>query len=309
MISNALIWFAVNGRVLLVVGLIAGISLPDIALFLKEYLGLMVAALLFLNAFRIGSSATLGSRAQLKASLVLIVVLQLVLPCGLVLALGLFSIDPVSKTALIIMASAASISGAPNITRLLGHDPAVSQRLLILGTALLLLTILPVFSLSPNLGSADLVIPTALRLLLVIVASAGLAYFIREKWFSKLEERQLQAVDGLSVLVMAVVVIGLMSALGPALINNPEKVLWTLVLVFAVNYGLQIFCFFSLKVIGPGPDQVGISVVSGNRNMALFLAALPVATTEPLLLFIACYQLPMYLTPVLLGPIYGNRHI
>ena len=76
--------------------------------------------------------------------------------------------------------------------------------------------------------------------------------------------------------------------------------------MFAVNYGLQILCFFSLRIIGSNTDNVGISVVAGNRNMALFLAALPAATTEPLLLFIACYQLSMYLTPVLHGPVYGK---
>ena len=45
----------------------------------------------------------------------------------------------------------------------------------------------------------------------------------------------------------------------------------------------------------------------GNRwiVVALFLVALPQATTDPLLIFIGCYQIPMYLTPVLLGRFYG----
>jgi len=303
-IISSLGWFAARGRYLLVAGLIAGVTLPDLALFLKDYLGLFVAALLFLNAFRIGTSATLGTGSQLKNSLYAIFILQLVFPCLLVLGLRLSGVETVMTTALIIMASAASISGSPNITRLLGHDPAASQRLLILGTALLPLTILPVFSLSQSLGTPELVFPTALRLLLVIGLSAGSAYIIRARWFANLKPNELEAVDGVSVIVMAVVVVGLMSALGPALLEAPQAVLITLIAVFAVNYGLQILCYFFLRNSSHQKDRVGTSVVAGNRNMALFLAALPATVTEPLLLFIACYQLPMYLTPVLLRGLY-----
>jgi hypothetical protein len=35
--------------------------------------------------------------------------------------------------------------------------------------------------------------------------------------------------------------------------------------------------------------------------VALFLAALPAKETDAALLFIGCYQIPMYLTPLLLG--------
>ena len=50
--------------------------------------------------------------------------------------------------------------------------------------------------------------------------------------------------------------------------------------------------------------MVSFGVLNGNRNIALFLAALPVGVTEPLLLFIACYQIPMYLTPLIGKPLY-----
>lgn len=39
----------------------------------------------------------------------------------------------------------------------------------------------------------------------------------------------------------------------------------------------------------------------------LFIAALPAAQTGPLLIFIACYLIPMYLTPLLLGRLYRRR--
>ncbi len=50
---------------------------------------------------------------------------------------------------------------------------------------------------------------------------------------------------------------------------------------------------------------VPVSIIAGNRNIALFLVALPTATTDPVLVFIGCYQIPMYLTPILLRRFYG----
>jgi len=49
---------------------------------------------------------------------------------------------------------------------------------------------------------------------------------------------------------------------------------------------------------------VPLAIIAGNRNIALFLTALPTPVTDPLLLFIGCYQIPMYLTPILLGRFY-----
>ncbi len=303
--NTALHWAADNGRLLLVAGLVAGISLPGLAGLMRDYLAHMIALLLFLNAFRIGTSATLGTQGQMKKAFVLVLVMQLLIPCLFILLFRWLEFAGPIATALVIMTAASSISGAPNITSLLGHQPAVSQRLLILGTVLLPVTILPVFLLSETLDAPGLVAETAFRLVAVIGISAGLAYCLRARFFKKLAASQLKNVDGISVIVMSVVVIGLMSALGPALVSEPVTLVLTVLTAFGVNYGLQVICYFCLSAESMASDRVGISVVAGNRNMALFLAALPAQTTDPILLFIACYQLPMYLTPVLLRRFYS----
>ena len=43
------------------------------------------------------------------------------------------------------------------------------------------------------------------------------------------------------------------------------------------------------------------SIYAGNRNIALFLIALPDTVAAPLMIFVGCYQVPMYLTPILLS--------
>jgi len=99
----------------------------------------------------------------------------------------------------------------------------------------------------------------------------------------------------------------LMSAIGESWRNSPLILLQTMVFAFAVNFGFQfIGSFFWGRAFGEEFD-VPMSVISGNRNIALYLTALPVSVTEPLLAFIGCYQFPMYLTPLLLRRFYHRR--
>jgi BASS family bile acid:Na+ symporter len=44
--------------------------------------------------------------------------------------------------------------------------------------------------------------------------------------------------------------------------------------------------------------------MSGNRNMALYLAVLPASADPKIALFFALVQIPLFLSPFLLGPIY-----
>lgn len=62
--------------------------------------------------------------------------------------------------------------------------------------------------------------------------------------------------------------------------------------------------FVSALCIGPR-SAVPVSNIAGNCNIALFLVVLPAATTDPVLIFIDYYQIPMYLTPILLQRFYG----
>jgi BASS family bile acid:Na+ symporter len=45
-------------------------------------------------------------------------------------------------------------------------------------------------------------------------------------------------------------------------------------------------------------------LMSGNRNMALYLAVLPAGTDPRILLFFGLCQLPLFLSPFLLRPVY-----
>jgi arsenite transporter len=295
---------ALHGRLLLVLGLLAGIAWPDLALVLKPWIGEMIAVLLFLAALRVGPRQALGASRDIGFSLAAVLTFQVLFPVALVLVFLGFGWTGTLATALVLMAAAAPISGSPNLTIMTGHDPAPALRLLIVGTALLPLTVLPAFWLMPALDSTTQVFVAAGRLLAIIIMSTGLAFIIRARFLRDPDAKAVQAIDGASAIAMAVVVVGLMSAVGPAIGANPTGLALNLAIAFGINFAIQMSVAMLLRASGKHQLAVPLAIIAGNRNIALFLTALPIAVTDPLLLFIGCYQIPMYLTPILLGRFY-----
>lgn len=302
--TGLLAFFARHGRIVLVIGLIAGVLLPQLAAFLKPYLPHMVATTLFLAALRIGPKEALGNLQGLRNIVSTLVMYQIAIPILFIIILPFTGLSPVLITALTLMAAAPSISGSPNLTIMLGYNPAPALRMLVAGTALVPITAFIVFFFVPAFGSAASVAFAALRLLVLIGAAAGLAFLLRIFVFKQATTKFLFSVDGLSALAMAGIVIGLMTAIGPALRTNPSHVIFVLSIAFIASFGLQITTYLSTNKIQDQSTRVGQAVIAGCRNNALFIAALPAAITDPLLLYIGCYQIPMYLTPLLLKRFY-----
>ncbi len=283
----------------LVLGLIAGLALPEAATALKPWLGELVAILLTLTAFRVGPRAALGGFTDLPRSLLIVLLLQLVAPLVAISLFSAFSVVAVPFAfAVVLMLSAPSVTGAPNFAAMNGHDPAAAMRLLVLGTGLFPITVLPVLWFLPGMAEAAGSLVTALRLVLVILGAVSLGFVLRFLFFPDLTKNAQQSVDGLAVLALAIVVVGLMSEIGPLARNDPYRLMLWLAGVMAVNLGLQLIVFVALNYAGLR-ETVAVSIISGNRNIALFLIALPEEVMAPLLIFIGCYQVPMYLTPLL----------
>ena len=295
-----------HGRALLVAGLVAGIALPDVAAIMKPWLPEMVAMLLFVAALRIGPREALGSLYDLPKTAGYIAFNQLIFPLFAAMALiAMGTVATLPATALMLMLAASPISGSPNLTIMTGNDPAPALRALVIGTALLPLTVIPVFWLVPAFGSALEVIAAAGRLLALVLAAGAAAFMIRGFVLRNPSTETVQALDGMSALAMAIIVVGLMSAVGPAMLATPALFAAWLAFAFAINIGMQLVVWWLAGWTGSA--RTAFAIAGGNRNIALFLAALPAAITDPLLLFIGCYQIPMYLTPLVMARLYRSR--
>ncbi len=294
-----------HARACLILGLLAGLGLPSLAASLAEWLPEMVAILLTLTALRIGHRAATGAARDLRWGLASVLALQTVLP---LLLLGGFALAGLGQTpaalAVTLASAAPALTGSVNLALLLRLDAGRMMQLMVLGTAAFPLTVLPVLALLPQLGPASDVVAPALRLLAVIVAATGLGFTLRHVLLPRPTPRQIEALDGASVLAFSIIVVGLMAALNPALRSDPAAVAGWTALAFALSYLLQAAALLVLRR-GPLHSVAGpLAIGAGNRNIALFLVALPPETLAPLMIFIGCWQLPMYLTPVLLPRLY-----
>ncbi len=294
-------WLGAQGPWVLVAGIVAGLSLPGLASALVAWIPHLVAALLFFAALRIGPARMRASLVDMPRALGLTVLMQLLFPLAVIaISLPLGWASSPFVLALVIIAMAPSISGSPNMVLMMGHEPAIAMRYLVLGTVLLPLTVIPVLYLLPGLGGIDAVVSAALRLLGVIALAGGLAFALRAALRDPGPEL-IAAIDGASALTMAVVVIGLMAAVNHAMRSDTLVFLGWLGFVCAINFGLQALAYLlSRRRLQPS-HAAALTVIAGNRNVALFLVALPSEVTAPLLLFIGCYQVPMYLTPLITG--------
>lgn len=120
-------------------------------------------------------------------------------------------------------------------------------------------------------------------------------------------EKHRTVFDGISTLALLIFLVPVFNGVASIIADSPYLALKLLGLAILMNMGAQIVMLVFGYLIPSKPIQSAskvMAVVTGNRNVGLYFAALP---AEPVLgLFTAMYQVPLYLTPLLLGWLSGN---
>jgi len=305
---NPLALAARHGRWVLVFGLVIGVFVPSLAQVLRPLVPLMVVSLLFLAVLRISPADVAQSARNLPRIVGIVLVLQLALPL-LVVAVGYWAGAGNSPllVALVLMTAAPAISGSPNFVLMLGHRPIHALRIMVIGTALLPLTVLPIFWALPQLGQVQDIVGVVGKLFLAITVTAGGALMVRKYVLPDLSRSVQTSLEGVSAILLVIFVVGLMPAVSESFLSSPQIAWLWLGLAFVTNFGMQLLGFvFTGSRLEPSA-AVSISLIAGNRNIALFLVALPEQVTAPIMVFIGCYQIPMFLTPLLMQRLYQNR--
>tara|TARA_R110002074_G_scaffold50540_1_gene128364 strand:- start:2321 stop:3256 length:936 start_codon:yes stop_codon:yes gene_type:complete len=305
---HQILWLAsAHARLCLMAGLAAGLLLPSLARAMVPWLPHMVAALLTITALRIGHRAAMGAARDMRWGLAAVAVLQLAVPLVLLFVLSMFGLQNTPAALATVLASAApAITGSVNLALILRLDGGRMMQILVLGTAAFPITILPILAALPQLGPASDVIFSAIKLLVVILVSTAIGFCLRAWIFPRPTDGQVRALDGASVLAFSFIVVGLMAALNPALRSDPWAVAKWAMLAFTISYALQALTLITLRRTALHPVAGPLAIGAGNRNIALFLVTLPAEVLAPLMVFIGCWQLPMYLTPILLPRLYAK---
>lgn len=294
-----------RGRWLLVAGLAAGLAWPAAAEAVRPLVGPIVAALLFLAMLRIGPAGIRTARRDLVRAALTAAAFQSAAPlclAAVLAAAGLLS-TPLGLGAVIILA-AAPITGAAHIAVMAGGDPSPALRQTVIGTALLPLTIIPVLSATAAFGAAGDVAGPVLRLLGIVIAAGGAAAALCATGLVRDTPGTTAAIDAVAAVLLGVVVVGLMSAAAETIRSDPPRFATTLAAVSGLAFALQAV---TARLWPDAASAVPMAVAAGNRNVALFLGILPQQVIDDTLLVIGCYQIPMYLTPLVLPRLLPRR--
>ncbi len=292
-----------RGTLLLALCVFVGLALPPLAAALRETLTFTVAGLMTLVLLRVDLAQVL---AYLRRPLLVGALLAWLLIACPLLAFAVTwatGLDGPLGAAVVIMATGAAATSSPAFARLVGLDASLSLVVAVLATLILPFTAPP---LALGLLGIDLAISVGGlmgRLALIVGLPLLLALLIRRVVPRERLAGWSGMVDGVVVLLLVLYGIGVMDGMLAKLLAEPGWVAGGLALAFAANLGLNLLTALAAWPAGPR-IALATGLLSGNRNMALYLAVLPAATEPRILLFFALCQFPLFLSPFLLRPVY-----
>jgi BASS family bile acid:Na+ symporter len=304
-ITAFLEWMARRGGVLLAGCVFIGVAVPPLAALLRDTLTVTVAGLMTLVLLRIDLVQVLSylRRPLLVGALLLwLLIVCPLIAYALVRAAGL---DGPLGAALVIMATGCAATSSPAFARLVGLDASISLVVAVLSTLLVPFTAPP---LALGLLGIDLAISVwglMGRLALIVGLPLLLSLLIRRIVAPQRLAAWSGRIDGTVVLLLVMYGIGVMDGMQAKLLAEPMWVLGGIALAFLGNFGLNALTALATLPAGRSV-ALAMGLLSGNRNMALYLAVLPAATEPGILLFFALCQFPLFLSPFLLRPVYDR---
>jgi BASS family bile acid:Na+ symporter len=301
-------WSARQGGALLAVGIFAGLLIPPLAALFRDVVTITVAGLMTLVLLRVDLSQVLAYLrrpvlvAGVTARELRLLLVMPVIAYAVAMAAGL---DGPLGAALVISATGCAATSSPAFARLVGLDGEISLVVAVVTTLLVPFTAPP---LALGLMGIDLAISLQglmARLALVVGLPLLISIALRRIVGEASLKRFGPAVDGAVVWLVVLYGFGVMDGMLAKLLAEPAWVIGGLALAFAGNFGMNALTALAFLPAGRRLALAG-GLLSGNRNMALYLAVLPAATDERILLFFALCQFPLFLSPFLLRPVYAR---
>ena len=224
-------------------------------------------------------------------------------PLATMLVVALTAPPPGLATAIVLMSAAPPIMSSIAFTLLLRLDTPLATVAVFLATLLVPLTLPPLALALLDLRLAVDVGELMLRIGVLAFGAAGAAALIRRLVPARILTDRADEIDGLAVLMLLFFGIAIMDGVTATLFRDPALVALTVGLAFAANVALQaagagLFWWLGRR------QAVTVALISGNRNMGLLLAALAGTADPEVALYFAVGQLPIYVLPLLLRPLY-----
>ncbi len=299
----SLAWSARQGSTLLAVGIVAGLLLPSLAHAMAWFITPNVVSLMTLVLLRVDLVALLRHLRR-PGRIAAIVCFQLVVSPLIAWALLTpLPVDPVIAAGAIVTATGASATSGAAFARLVGLDPELT---LLATLATIFIVPLSGPPMAYFLSGIDLHIGVGafmLRLALVVGVPLLISIALRVLIGPARLEPLGPAVDGAVVWLVVFYGFAVMDGLFARMLTDPAWVTQALLVSVVLNFGLNAVATLCFVWMGRR-DAGSAGLMVGNRNMALYLAVLPVAADPGVRFFMALAQLPLFLSPFLLKPLY-----
>jgi len=292
-----------HATTVLFLGVFVGLALPGLASLARPLLPFSVVLLLTATLLRLDWRAIGLELRRPGLQVLLFPWHQLLLPLatwGCSLAL---SLPPALATALVLMAAAPPITSAAALATLLGLAGPLALVAALVGT-LLTPFVLPPLALELLDLRLDIGLGAFMGRLALLTGSALLLALALRRLVGTARLAGLtQPIDGVVVLTMLVFVVGIMDGVTARALERPDIAFGWLAAACLANPLLQLLGAAAFWRLGR-PQALTVGLTSGNRNMGLLVAALPGSVDYDVALYFGLAQIPMYVLPALLRPLY-----
>lgn len=303
--SGILAFLGGRAVIVLFAGVFLGLAVPSLAAFCRPLLAPSVVVLLLATLLRVNWQAMLDYARRPALAIGLTVWLLLVSPVITWLFLLALPLPTALTTSLVLMAAAPPILTAAAIAMILGLDGALATIAALLATLLTPLTVPPLalllLGLDIEIGVAELM----LRLGAVVISAFVGAMIIRRLAGPARLAAHATHIDGLIVVVMLIFAVAIMDGVTDALFARPGTVALWVAASFIANPLLQLAGGLAFAWLGRRA-ALTVGLLSGNCNMGLLLAALPPDSDFDVTLYFAVAQLPIYMLPAIMLPLYRS---
>jgi BASS family bile acid:Na+ symporter len=298
-----LTFFGRHAPALLVAGIVVGLLLPALARLLRPTLPPLVFLLATATLIRIDWPRVAAHvRQPVRIALMLLwslivspvviaaVAAHLPLPQGLVQAVVIWSASP-------------ALIAAPSLAFLFGLDGSLALVVMLAGSLMMPLTLPPLI-----LGLLGIELPIGIAALMGRLAlfwgGAVLAAKVARRLLGlRRIDRLTGEINGLNVLLLVLFAVGIMDGVAGIGAARPRELILYIGAALGAALAQQLFGTAAFLWSGRIP-ALTIGMICGNRNMASVWASLGALAPPELTLFLVTLQLPIYILPIALRPLY-----
>lgn len=280
-----------------------GLALPWLAALAKPLLLASILALLSLSFLRTDASSMRANHrgGVLVAALIWIMGI-LPVAFGYLVSRIYPPQDNGLMLALVMQAAAPPIMSTPAFAALLGIDAALSLAVMVLSMIVTPLTAPVVVGAFTDGALALDGTALAIRLALVLVGTGMIGFGLRW-WLGPPRIARLRdTLDGLNVILLLILALGLMDGVTARFMADPWLVLGMAGLTFLISACALLSTLVLFRWAGRGQNLM-LGFAAGHRNISLMIAATGAFLPETTWLYIAVAQFPIYLLPLLLRPL------